>query len=357
MVDRKKDVATLTAELERAALRAIRRAYSDANSTHFGARLWRPTFRLTESSARLGAWVRAERCIEIARSLLVEHGWGTVVEVLRHEMAHQYVDEVLCAEERAHGATFREVCAERGIDGRPVGVPEPSAGPTSILDRVAKLLALAESPNEHEAHAAMTAARRLMLKHNLSEVTAAADHCYTHRHLGSPTGRVSEAERVLASILSDHFFVDVIWVPVWRPLEGKRGSVLEACGTLENLEMAEYVHSFLSHTAERLWREHKRASRLPGNRDRRAYVAGVMAGFRDKLRDGEKQDANAGLVWVGDPRLGEFFRRRHPRIRWTHHPSTRGSSAHQHGRTAGQQIVLRRGMQSGPSGRVKLLHR
>ena len=53
---------------------------------------------------------------------------------------------------------------------------------------------------------------------------------------------------ILAGILSDHFFVEVIWVPVWRPLDGKRGSVLEVCGSPANLELAEYVHAFVNHT-------------------------------------------------------------------------------------------------------------
>lgn len=352
------DPVELTVQLERAALRAIRHHYDDLNSTFFRFRLLRPAFRLCDSSSRLGCWHREERCLEISRSLLLQHGWGVVVEVLKHEMAHQYVDEVLGAiDERAHGPTFTAVCAERGIDARAAGLPVSAAGPRPVLERVAKLLALAESPNEHEAQAAMNAARRLMLKYNLSELSSAAERNYSFRHLGQPTGRVSEAERVLANILGDHFFVDCIWVPVWRASEGKRGSVLEVCGSLDNLEMAEYVHSFLMHTAEALWREHKRGQKIRGNRDRRAYVAGVMVGFRDQLREQTRRDAKEGLVWVGDPELGDYFRQRHPRIRWTRHASSRGSEAHQQGRQAGQQIVLHRGVRQGPSGARKLLSR
>ena len=36
-----------------------------------------------------------------------------------------------------------------------------------IVDRIAKLLALANSPNEHEAAAAATKAQELLLEHNL----------------------------------------------------------------------------------------------------------------------------------------------------------------------------------------------
>ena len=133
---------------------------------------------------------------------------------------------------------------------------------TRVIERIARLLALAESPNVHEAEAAMAAAQRLMLKYNVELQHAGAARRYGFRHLGEPSGRVGESDRVLASILAKHFFVEVIWVPVYRPLDGKRGSVLEICGAPENLEMAEYVHAFLRHTASELWDEHneRRAS-------------------------------------------------------------------------------------------------
>src|SRR5690606_29070704 len=170
------------------------------------------------------------------------------------------------------GETFQRICRERGIDPAASGVPVAQSTPAEsrVLERIAKLLALAESPNLNEAQAAMSAARRLMLKHNIAQATQASAGRYAFRHIGRPTGRRSPAERVLGVILSEHFFVEVIWVPVWRPLEGKRGSVIEACGTLENLEIAAYVYDFLLHTSERLWLEHKRARKIEGNADRQS---------------------------------------------------------------------------------------
>ena len=224
-----------------------------------------PTLELVRTRATpWAAGSPATRTIEMSRPLVSEQPWGAVVEVLKHEMAHQYVHEVLRRDdETPHGAAFQEACARLGIDARAAGMPETPAEATDgrsdrIVERIARLLALAESPNVHEAEAAMAAAQRLMLKHNL-EVVALARGARTtgYRHLGKPTGRVSEAERLLAMILGKHFFVEVIWIPVYRPLEGKRGSVLEVCGTPANLEMAD-VRARLPHqTAERLWREHK----------------------------------------------------------------------------------------------------
>ena len=131
--------------------------------------------------------------------------------------------------------------------------------------------------------------------------------------------------------------------------------MLEICGRLENLEMAEYVYTFLLNTASRLWKEHRRREKLPGNRDRRAYVAGVVSGFKKQLEEQARRHAAEGLVWVGDAEIGKYFRGRHPHVRWTRHVSSRNSRAHQSGVEAGRRIVLHRGVKQGASGGVRLL--
>ena len=349
----------LSLELERAALRALRDTYDDLNFSHFKRRLSPPLLELVAGGARFGCWSRERRTIELSRALLVDHGWGVVVEVLKHEMAHQYVDEVLgLYDETAHGPAFSRVCAERAIDGRAAGVPiarSPGSVESRLLERVAKLLALAESPNVHEAEAAMSTAQRLMLKYNIESALRDPGRSFGFRHLGEPTGRVDESSRILATILTDHFFVEGIWVPVWRPSAGRRGSVLEICGTHENLELSAYVYSFLTHTAEKLWRDHKRRYGIRRDLARRTFVSGVMTGFRDKLASESKASEKRGLVWVGDAELVDYFRRRHPRVRTRLHYGRGRSEEFSHGRAAGRRIVLHRGVAAGPSQQGLLL--
>jgi hypothetical protein len=122
--------------------------------------------------------------------------------------------------------------------------------------------------------------------------------------------------------------------------------VLEICGTPANLEMAAYVHAFLTQAAERLWREHKRAENITGNRDRRTYLAGVMEGFRDKLASETKKHREQGLVWVGDADLEDYYRKRHPHIRHSRTAGHMRTDAHVAGRSAGRRLVLHRGIDS-----------
>ena len=352
------DGLNLALELERAALHELRSAWELSNREYFKGAMRRPVLEIADLQNQLGRWIGDHRTLQIARSLILSHGWGVVLEVLKHEMAHQFVDEVVGLRDEAHGPAFRYVCEQRGIDPRAAGLPQArDAGQEEhrLLERVAKLLALAESPNIHEAQAAMSAAQRLMLKYNLENLIKAPRRDYGFRHLGEPSGRIDESRRYLATILGDFFFVEVIWVRVFSVRERKRGKVLEICGTPENLELCAYVHSFLIHTSERLWREYKRANGVSGNRSRRVFVAGVMAGFRDKLMSEREQSSRQGLVWAGDGELSAYLRRRHPHVRYMRHQGNRRNEAWTHGKAAGRRIVLHRGVSEGASGGVKLL--
>ncbi len=351
----------LSAQLETALLREIAEAYRHLAVLHFKGTVRLPQFELVSSRARLGRWIEDTRVIELSRPLVLEQPWGVVIEVLKHEMAHQYVSEILGERgESAHGPRFRAVCEKLGIDAAASGLPIPASGAAhaeqgKIAERIARLLALAESPNKHEAEAAMAAAQRLLLRHNLELRQARTAQGYAWRHLGTPTGRTTEAERVLSLILGKHFFVEAIWVPVYRAVLGKRGSVLEICGSPENVEIAEYVHGYLVQTAARLWSEHKADLAIRSDRDRRTYLAGVMSGMSEKLEKEARKSASAGLVWVADGDLDDFFRRRHPHVRHVRYAGQRRTDAYAHGREAGQKIVIHKGVKGAASDRGLLL--
>ena len=93
----------LTATLEAALLRQLGETWAEINQNHFRGKMRRPVFALSEG-ARLGAWVAARRTLELSRALVLEQPWAVVREVCKHEMAHQFVDEVLeIHDQTAHG--------------------------------------------------------------------------------------------------------------------------------------------------------------------------------------------------------------------------------------------------------------
>ena len=339
----------LAAELEAALVRELARCYERLNWLYFAERLKKPVIVLAETSHRLGQWARATRTLELSRTLVIDRPWPEVLSVLEHEMAHQFVDEVLgVRDETAHGATFRKVCAERALDARASGAPVGNGVPEDkTLERIRKLLALAGSPNQHEAEAAMNKAHELMLRHNLEQLPVA--HEFEIRHLGEPRGRANAVEAEVMGVLSEFFFVDVISIPVYVPRTGLHGRVYEITGTHANVEMASHVHAFLLATAERLWRELRGDARVQSGRDRIPFQTGVIRGFRDKLLLERVQLRGVGLVWVGDKRLDDFAKRRHPRV-IKRRRTLRTSGAHRAGREAGANVVLHKPVATGPSG-------
>ena len=346
------------------ALRALAHDYGQLNWALFGECLRPAPLSLMDGASMLGVWRPDPRGIALCRALVLERPWGTVLEVLKHEMAHQFVDEVLGVhDETAHGPAFRRVCMDRGIDLRASGSPDasPPDKEGGVLRRVRKLLALADSPNPHEAETAMRTAHRLMLKYNLAHLQEEGSDgrvesdAYGYLHLGRPTGRSTEAERALAGLLGEFFFVQPIWVSVYRVEDGKRVNALEVTGRRENLAMAEYVYHFLLHAADALWKEHKRTHALRRDAGRQAYRAGVIRGFADRWRNERQHQRGEGLVWVGDPRADHHFRRRHPRVRTTRTRSSERSEVAGHGRAAGKKLVLNRPLTTGTRARGRLL--
>jgi hypothetical protein len=295
--------------------------------------------------------------ITVSAAHALREPWGSVVETLKHEMAHQYVAEVLqIRDESAHGPTFRSVCADRGIDPRAYGIPVDN-GETSVeaklLRRVHKLLALATSANAHEAESAMKQAQRLMLEHNIDVAARAADGGYRILELGKPTGRMPAHVSSIGALLGAHFFVNVIIVDAYDIARGVEGNVLEISGRAENVAMASYVHDFLLDAAERAWLEHKKATGQPG-RDRLRFLHGAIMGFHDKLDAESAARSATGLVWRGDAGLQDFWERRHPRVR-QRRSTYRDDHAHAHGRAAGQRFVISKPVEAAAESRGRRL--
>ncbi len=344
----------LDRELEASLLRELSARWGDYNHSYFHGALRRPALALTNTRDLLGRWDPERRLITLSRPFVLAASWGSVLEVLKHEMAHQYVHEVAgITDETAHGPAFRRVCERIGIDAAATGVPAASDDDEQrlrLLKRVSALLALAESQNRHEAENAAALAQKLMLRHNIELVNRAERRRYGFRHLGEPKSRRQEAEHILAGILAEHFFVEAIWVSGYRARDGKRGSLLEICGTPENLEIASYVYGFLQQTADRLWLEHKDKHGIRKDRDRRTFVAGVMEGFAERLGREKGRAREKGLVWVGDADLDRFYRARHPHVRSVRVQGHGFSAARAHGRSAGRDIVLHKGVRGAASG-------
>lgn len=348
----------LPQELKNAWLRQLREEWRIANHSFFREGMLLPNLDLMGGKVLFGRWQGGNRrTLSLSLSLIQNHPWEFVQEVLYHEMAHQYVEEILgLADALPHGEAFRRICQEKGID--------PSAGgdlhawleakkgggnrPASLhssLAKARKLFALAGSANPHEAESAMAKAHELLLKHNLSLLELeGGERRYTHKQIGE-VGRKNPIKSLVGTILGRFFFVEAVWTFGYDPHHDEKGRILEIYGTPENVEMAAYVHDYLHAVSEIAWKEYKKEKGLRGNQNRRTFIYGLLNGFYLKLNSQSAEGMTQGLIWKGDPLLRDFFRRRNPRL--TRVPLRYSSSceeAYGSGLSQGKSLVVHKGI-------------
>ncbi|GAX61791.1 hypothetical protein SCALIN_C27_0190 [Candidatus Scalindua japonica] len=355
--------------LKTAWIRQLKADWKNANYHYFKDSMQLPNLELSFSEDVLGTWKGGfHRRLSISTFLINNHKWEYVQEVLYHEMAHQYVEEVLgIRDSLPHGEAFKRVCRNNNIDPSATGdikswvenrnnTSSVSKENHKILDKVHKLLALAQSPNEHEAQNAMTKAHEFLLKHNISLLDVQTEWNYIFKQIGE-VGRRNPIKSIISSIISKFFFVEAIWTFGYDQHKDRSGRVLEIYGTPENVEMAEYVYNYLQNISEFLWTEHKRREKIGGNRHRRTFIYGLLDGFYNKLDGQVIKNQSKELVWTGDPRLKEFYHRRNPR---TAHSSSRFSKScndtYNSGMDQGKNLVIHKGVQGDSKGRGRLLN-
>ena len=318
-----------------------------------------PTIRISNAVRTLGTWELHTRTLNIAFRHVASDPWGVVMETLRHEMAHQFADEILLSQdERPHGTAFRIACRKLRC------TPTATASSVTVLaatdaekqeehlaGRLRKLLALADSPNEFEARAALQKARQLLVKHNLALVEDDRRRSFSSRTLGVVKRRHASYELWLGSLLNRFFFVEVLWQESYDAQHDREGTALEIYGTTHNLDMAEYVHGYLCAVMDDLWRHYRDEAAIDSNRERLRYFAGVVEGFCQALESQEGELARShDLVWRGDPRLREYYRYVNPRIRTRHTQGVRATDVFDAGKAAGSNVTIRKPLAPAPGG-------
>jgi hypothetical protein len=308
-------------EWERLALLQLYRDYEHALRLH-KVTLVAAAIELFDSETLWGQWDPATRTIRLARRLLKSYNWFQVNGILLHEMAHQYVDECHPGgreDGKNHGEVFRAACAKLGV---PAEFTKASADLQShnldwreqkrdeasekMLEKVQKLLALAESSNENEALLAMNRVRELYAKHNLERLQNQRDDDIIHIVVTSGLKRIESYEQQIVGILVGHFFVQVISGALYDAPSGEYHRSFEIIGRRENAVMAEYVFHFLkSQTQFLVVAAEKARGRKFTHLERKSYRLGILRGFAAKLQAAEAAPARASAGKSSGEGFGE----------------------------------------------------
>jgi hypothetical protein len=352
----------------------IQQLYKDYEDIcwYFKVKLRRPMIVIDDAKTRWACWDPLMRSISVSRRLIDGHSWDVVLEILKHEMAHQYVCDVLNRpEDVGHGEAFGRACNRLGVSSwarRATGdlndkIPtllerceESTSESGRLLSKTEKLLALAQSANEHEALTAMQKVRELYARYNLESSLHDRPSTFDSLVICRNRKKIEPHESRIFSILNGHFFVKVIYTSLYSAKDLTKYKAVELLGSRENLLMAEYVHSFLFKQCESLWISHRRRTQCAGNL-RRSFMLGVLKGFEDKLTRldpvtqvsvdlGLKSQQTNALVKKAGNDLDEFVETKFPRLRTkTHQKSRVDASIFQMGINAGKQINLHKGVE------------
>ncbi|MCP4109571.1 MAG: DUF2786 domain-containing protein [Desulfobacteraceae bacterium] len=328
----------------------------------------KPMFSLRDMSNRLGYWSEKKREISFSRDFVLNHPWDSIREVLRHEAAHQFADQVLGAgDEPPHGPGFKKACSLLRANPEASGkyrtlheqiLHESPNSEDKIMIRIKKLMALAESRNRHEAEAAMFKAHELIAKYNIDLLTHKKNRDFVSIFLGKPALRHFREEYHLGHLLQDFYFVEGIWVSAYVIEKGKMGRVQEISGTVRNVKIAGYVYDFVRRYIDSGWAEYNKNKKL--NRYRKTdFAVGIIEGFRfkmesenEKTEQGRNNDERA-LVRVEDPLLIKYMKYKYPHTTsFRRNVSSQDADVLQDGITAGKNMVISKGItENGDSGK------
>ena len=331
-----------------------------------------PLFSLKDGKKNLAQWNPASREISFSRTFVLNHPWDALKEVLVHEMAHQYASEVLHASgETPHGPSFKKACQVLKANPKASGSYAPLterlvAGDLSendrILIKVRKLLALGNSLNKNEAESAVAKAHALIEKYNLDMLEKDDERHFVSVFVGDPALTHGRHDYLLGHLLAEHYYVYGIWVPAYVLSKGKMGRVFEITGTLENVNIASYVHDFIMNHARKAWEDFSRGSKM-GRSRKSDFYTGLVLGFQDRLKKEQAARSTApapnprsrSLVAL-DPKLTEYTDFKYPRVR--HHkrpPRPVDNTALNAGKNIGKKLVLAKAVETASERSIGLL--
>ncbi len=334
----------------------------------YGINLVVPLIEISNSSTIWGSWHPATKTIKISDRLIDFHTWDVVLNVFKHEMAHQIVTDIFRSTEK-HGSLFDRSCSMlgvpdsfRGASGdlprilRSIREKTATSPQHKMLDKIEKLLSLAQSHNEHESLLAMEKANCLIEKYNICRIELSQKAQYDYVMINHKKKRIENYQRKICTILANHFFVKVILSDCYDADQCCSHKTIEIFGTTENVLIAHYVYDFLLNQMEFLWKQFQQNNKTSG-RQKRSYWLGVLDGFDKKLSSRKKmrrvknsfvlQDKKnlSVMLCEKDQALGLFIGQRYPRLaRRTYTSAKVHMKEYEAGHKDGKKLRLSKGV-------------
>ncbi len=347
--------------------------------------LIQPAIKIVEASSYWGLWDPLNLIIKINKKLICDYPWDTVINVLKHEMAHQ-LDQNNCNKQenfKSHGPGFLNACEQLRVpkefqsskldNGDLIPSWKDSDGSTlsekelesqNLIRRIEKLLSLAQSNNENEAMAAMEKVFQIYEQYNIERIE---DKINLKANLKIDSSnsiiclvinlkkkKIETYQNYIFDILKRFYFVKVIYSHTYDPFTFSYLKSVEIFGAKENVKMAEYVFYFLENKIQDLWLIYKKNNKVP-TKFKRSYMVGVLSGFISKLDIIKKQSNinssfkpnRSQLLIQSESEIDLFIKNIYPSLalkKVTH--SGMYGDAFQSGQSEGKNIIINKGIEN-----------
>lgn len=275
-------------------------------------------------------------------------------DILKHELAH-YLTQIEFGDVDAHGKEFHALCARLGfpreISDATMNLNQANLDKVGdldaerVLEKVKKLLNLAQSSNAPEAEMATVRANALLLRHNLDRLSGDEEPIYLERLL---IQKKSSPKMYAIQNILKHFIVKSVLSM------GKGTCCLEVSGSLTNVKLAQYVAEFLDREFDYLWSEAKKESGLSGLRAKNSFFVGIAQGFDRKMEASKKEysEADQKALVVVKADLEAKTQMIYRRLGSTSSSARSDDYANEMGRKKGLGLNIRRGVENSSSGRL-----
>lgn len=214
-----------------------------------------------------------------------------------------------------------------------------------LLSKIRKLLSLSKSANEHEAALAAEKAKKLLDEHNIKEfeLTKTIESIIEKEAYAFGKKTVTWI-RIIASGLSKYLDCKTVLI----------GNKLKVIGSKTDIEVFEYLFSYLINTVERLTQ--KETKTIPYMTNARSYKdsfrKGMAMGIYTKLmliKQGEKQAPTTNctaLVLTKEKEVNAFFTKLYPYAITQKMRTIPQSYGYMKGLEAGRNVEINKGVKS-----------
>ena len=216
---------------------------------------------------------------------------------------------------------------------------------SAIEERIGKLLALADSPNENEAAAAAEKAQALMLRYGIELATVAAgggERLAVDEHVVD--GKVDPWRRMLAAAVARSAGGRVVWAPGGDGRRQGKMFFYGPAGTVGGIvELYRYLEAQLvvisaAATASR------RERRVHGRTWRNSFLLGAVARIGQRLDARHAEAAETGedgrAVVLVKTAVDREIERRHPELESSGYRASVARGAYEAGSRAGKRVDL-----------------